>query len=85
MATYIGTKYGDNAAQERTSEKHMVLPEPAYSKAILDGHAERVKATKDRVNLNLSSLQHESLAIDEEIKVAPTDRKHMTEKKDIVD
>jgi hypothetical protein len=38
MATYIGTKYGDDAAQEWTSEKRAILPEPAYSKAILDRH-----------------------------------------------
>jgi hypothetical protein len=44
-----------------------------------------VKATKDQVNLKLSSLQQESLAIDEEIKVVTTDCKLMTEKRDIVD
>ena len=85
MATYIGTKYSDDAAQEWTSEKRAILPKPAYSKAILDRHAERVKAAKNRVNLKLSSLQQESLAIDKEIKVAPTDCKLMTEKRDIVD
>jgi hypothetical protein len=85
MATYIRTKYGDNAAQEWTSEKRMVLPEPTYSKAILDRHAERVQVTRDQVNLKLSSLQQESLAIDNEIKQAPTDCKLMTEKQDIVD
>jgi hypothetical protein len=85
MATYIGTKYGDNAAQEWTSEKCTILPKPVYSNAILDGQAERVKATKDRVNLKLISLQQERLAIEEENKVAPTDRKLMTEKRDIVD
>jgi hypothetical protein len=85
MATYIGTKYGDNAAQEWTSEKRVVLPKPTYSKAILDRHAERVQATRDQVNLKLSSLQQESLAIDDEIKQAPTDSKLMTEKQDIVD
>ena len=57
MATYIGTKYGDDTAQEWTSEKRINLPQLAYSKAILDRHAERVKATKDRVKLKLSSLQ----------------------------
>ncbi len=59
MATYIGTKYGDNAAQEWTSEKCTVLPKPTYSKAILDRHAER-----DRINLKLSSLQQESPVIE---------------------
>ncbi len=85
MATYIGTKYGDDAAQEWTSKKCTVLPKPTYSKAILDRHAERVQATRDQVNLKLSSLQQESLAIDNEIKQAPTDCKLMTEKQDIVD
>jgi hypothetical protein len=47
MATYVGTKYGDNSAQEWTSKKRMVLPEPTYSKAILNRHAERVHATRD--------------------------------------
>ncbi len=85
MATNIGTKYGDNAAQEWTSKKCVVLPKPTYSKAILDRHAERVQATRDQVNRKLSSLQQGSLAIDDEIKQAPTDCKLMTEKQDIVD
>jgi hypothetical protein len=67
MATYIGTKYGEDSAQEWTSKKRVVLPEPTYSKAILNRHAERVQATRDQVNLKLNSLQQESLAIDNEI------------------
>ncbi len=55
MATYIGTKFGDDAAQEWTSKKCAIIPEPAYSEAILDRHAERVKATKDRVNCSAVS------------------------------
>ncbi len=47
MATYIGTKYGDEAAQEWTSGKKITLSEPAYSQAIRDRHAARVKATRD--------------------------------------
>ncbi len=34
MATYIGTKYGDDGAQEWTSKKRIVLVEPTYSSAI---------------------------------------------------
>jgi hypothetical protein len=34
MATYIGTKYGNEAAQEWTSRKKIILSEPAYSQAI---------------------------------------------------
>jgi hypothetical protein len=84
MATYIGTKYGDNAAQEWTSKKCTVIPKPTYSKAILDRHAERVQATRDQVNLKLSRVQQESQAVDNEIKQAPIDCKLMTEKQDIV-
>ncbi len=42
MATYIGTNYGDKAAQEWTSGKKIILEEPAYLQAILIRHAERV-------------------------------------------
>jgi hypothetical protein len=34
MATYIGTKYGNEVAQEWTSRKKITLSEPAYSKVI---------------------------------------------------
>ncbi len=84
MATYIGTKYGYNSAQEWTSKKCMVLPKPTYSKAVFDRHTERVQAMRDRVNLKLSSLQQESLARYNEFKQTPTDCKLMTEKQDIV-
>ena len=39
MATYIGTKFGDEAAQEWISDKRIIPPEPAHSQAILDRHA----------------------------------------------
>jgi hypothetical protein len=50
MATYIGTKYADDAAQEWTSKKHIVLAEPTYSSAIETRHAERVQATREQLN-----------------------------------
>ena len=59
MATYIGTKYGDDAAQEWTSGVQTVLPDPVHSLFILTRHAERVKATKDRLTLKLTSLRDE--------------------------
>ena len=48
MATYIGTKFGDDAAQEWISGKKIILPEPTHSQAILDRHAARVTATKNK-------------------------------------
>ena len=56
MVTYIGTKYGDEAAQEWTSEKRIMSNEPNYSDAIEIRHAERVRATKERLNRKLTSL-----------------------------
>jgi hypothetical protein len=50
MAMYIRTNYGDNAAQEWTSKKHIVLVEPTYSSAIETRHAERVWATREQVS-----------------------------------
>jgi hypothetical protein len=40
MATYIGTKFGDEATQEWISGKKINPPEPSHSQAILDRHAE---------------------------------------------
>jgi hypothetical protein len=74
MATYIGTKFGDEAAQEWISSKRIVPLEPAHSQAILDRHVPRVRATKDRIELKLRGLRAKKLAIEAEIQVAPTDR-----------
>ncbi len=52
MATYIGTKYGDEAAQEWASGKKITLSEPAYFQAIWDRHATRVKATREESKLS---------------------------------
>ncbi len=49
MATYIGTQFGDEAAQEWISGKRIISHEPAYSQAILDRHVARVRATKDMI------------------------------------
>ncbi len=56
MATYIGTKYGDNAAQEWTSEKCIVLVEPTYSSIIETRQAQRVHATREQLNCKMTSL-----------------------------
>ncbi len=50
MAIYICTKYGDNAAQEWTSKKRIVLREPTYSLAIETRLTERVRATRVQLN-----------------------------------
>jgi hypothetical protein len=67
MATYIGTKDGKEAAQEWTSGKKIVLLEPAYLQAILVRDAERVKATRERIQLRLKSLRAEKTAIEAKI------------------
>jgi hypothetical protein len=63
MATYIGTKLGDEAAQEWISSKIIIPPEPAHSQAILERHAARVRATKDRIELKLRGLRAKKSAI----------------------
>jgi len=85
MATYIGTKYGDEAAQEWTSGKKITLSEPAYSQAIRDRHAARVKATRERIELRLKSLRAEKSAIEVEIIQAPTDRGLLKELREVDD
>jgi hypothetical protein len=73
MATYIGTKYGNKTAQELTSGKKIILLEPAYLQAILVRHVERVKATRERIELRLKSLRAEKMAIEDKNISAPTD------------
>ncbi len=72
MATYIGTKYGNKAAQEWASGKIIVLLEPAYLQAILVRHAEKVKATREHIELRLKSLRADKTAIEAKIISAPT-------------
>ena len=79
MTTYIGTEYGNEAAQELTSGKKINLQEPAYSKAILDRHAARVKATREQIELRLKSLRAEKTAIEAKIIQAPTNRRLLKE------
>jgi len=72
MTTYIGTKYGDVAAQEWTSGVQTVVPEPVHLPFILARHAERVKATKDRLTLKLTSLKDERGDIATKMAANPT-------------
>jgi hypothetical protein len=83
MATYIGTKYGDNAAQEWTSEKHIVLAEPTYSLAIETRHAERVRATREQLNQKMNSLLAEQNEILKEIATQPNNQDLMKERQEI--
>ncbi len=72
MATYIGTKYSNKAAQQWTRGKKIVLQKPVYLQAILIRHAERVKVTRERIQLRLKSLRAEKMAIEAELISAPT-------------
>ena len=71
MAMYIGTKFGDDAAPEWISGKHTTQQEPAYLPKILARHAERVKATRDQLNLKLTSLREERVDIKGKINADP--------------
>ncbi len=85
MATYIGTQFGDEAAQEWISSKRITPPEHAHSQAILDRHAARVMATKGRIELKLRGLRAEKLAIEAKIQVAPTDHSLLKEMREVDD
>jgi hypothetical protein len=74
MATYIGTKYGNESAQEWTSGKKITLSKLVYSQAIWDGRAARVKATREQIELRLKSLRAEKMAIEAKIIQVPTNR-----------
>ncbi len=83
MATYIDTKYGNEAAQEWTSKKKITLSEPAYSQAIQNRHAATVKATREQIELRLKSLRAEKMAIEAEITQAPTNRGFLKELQEV--
>jgi hypothetical protein len=85
MAMYIRTKYGDNADQERTSKKHTVLVEPIYSSAIETRHAERVRATIERLNQKITSLTAEQNEILKEIATQLNNQDLMNERQEIED
>jgi len=85
MATYIGTKYGDDAAQEWTSGVQTVIPDPVHLHLILTRHAERVKATEDRLALKLTSLRDEKGDIILEINANPNSRTLKKELQEIDD
>jgi hypothetical protein len=72
FTTYIGTKYGNEVAQEWTSGKKINLLKPAYSQAMRDRHAARVRATREQIELKLRSLRAEKTAIEIEINGAST-------------
>jgi hypothetical protein len=49
LATYVGTKDGNEAAQKWTSGKKISSTKPAYSQVILDRHVAMAKATRERI------------------------------------
>ncbi len=83
MTTYIGTKYCNETAQEWTSGKKINLLEPAYSQAILDRHAARVRAIRVWNELKLRSLRTEKMAIEAEIDNAPTNCRLLKELQEV--
>ena len=50
MATYIGTKFGNDAALEWTSGAQIVLPDPTYSPFILARHAALKESRRPWIN-----------------------------------
>ncbi len=85
MAMYIGTKYGDDAAQEWTSEKRIVLTEPTYLSAIETRHAERVRTTREQLNQKMTGLTIEQNEILMEIATQPNNWDIMKERQEIED
>ena len=71
MALYICTEFSAKAAQEWTSGKQTVLKEPAYLQVVLARHAERVKATRDRLNRKLTSFREKRQEIEGKLAANP--------------
>jgi hypothetical protein len=85
MGTYIGTKFGDEAAQEWISGKKIITLEPVYLQAVLARHAARVQATKDRIELKLKGLRTEELAIEAKLVSTPANQGLLKEMREVVD
>jgi hypothetical protein len=85
MATYIGINYGDEAAQEWTSKKPIVLAEPTYSSTIETSHTERVQATREQLNQKMTSLMAEQNEILKEIATKPNNQDLMKGRQEIED
>ena len=71
MAMYICTEFGVKVSQEWTSGNQTALKEPAYLQVVLARHAERFKATKDRLNRKLTSLKDKRLEIEGKLAADP--------------
>ncbi len=85
MGTYIGTKFGDKAAQEWTSGKKIITPQPAYSQAVLTRHTARVEASKDRIELKLKELRTEESAIEAKLVSTPANQSLLKEMREVID
>jgi hypothetical protein len=85
MATCIGTEYGDEASQEWTSGKKITHSKPAYSQALPDRHAARVKTTREQIKLRLNSLRAEKTAIEAKINQVPTNHGLLKELQEVDD
>ncbi len=57
--------------------------EPAYSQAILDRHAARVRATRELIELKLRCLRAEKTAIEAKINDAPTNCRLLKELQEV--
>ncbi len=64
----------DNAVQEWTSKKRIMLNEPTYSSAIETRHAEKARATREQLNCKMISLTAEQNEILKEIATQPTNQ-----------
>jgi hypothetical protein len=72
LALYIGTIYGDDACQERLSEKQLVLLEPTYPDAVLARHTLCAQAVNARVAKMVTSLQKQLDMIEGKLLLTPT-------------
>ncbi len=70
-ATYIGTKYSDDTAQEWNSEQRIVRAEPTYSSAIETRHAKRLRATREQLNHKMTSLTAEQMRFLRRLQLSP--------------
>jgi hypothetical protein len=70
MATYIGTKFGDDAAQEWVSNKKTIMPEPTYSQAISPDILRESRPPKTGLSLSSRAWLLKKAAIEAEIQVA---------------
>ena len=80
IVQFVGSKYGEDMANELENRSRVIIPPPTFPQSVLDLHAEREVLVRNQQNILLNANRANLQLVEAELAIDPNNRTILSEK-----